>query len=153
MKKIYFLTFFIFVANFLFASKVIILEDDGNFDNGISAWETVVNDDNTLTIDNSGKISGANSVLFNIGNSNVDSTDLQLSYIFTAIKGATYKLRFKAMADVETSIFVALVQDREPYNAVLKETIVLSNEIATFQFFSDEVPFSEGLFRRGSDDP
>jgi len=67
-----------------------------NYDTGNSSW--------TYSIDNSGKLSGANSLRFNIGNSGSDFWTLQMRTVNSKVKqGKRYAVRFKAKADKNTS--------------------------------------------------
>lgn len=147
MKKIYSLSILFLATYSMFASKVIIPESVGNFDNGLDSWVSAVIADHEVSLDNTSKITGTNSALLKVANTPSDNADLQLNYIFSAFKGAKYKLRFKVIASVETQITVGLCQDRAPFTSVLSESITVGTSVQTYEFVSSEVLFGDGMFK------
>lgn len=147
MKKLFLILSILLATCTLFASKVIIPEADGNFENGLNAWAPAVINGHTVTLDNTGKLTGANSARLTVASIPTNSADLQLNYFFSAFKGAKYKLRFKVVASGDANLVVGLTQDRAPFTAVLLQTIAVSTTIKTVEFVSDVITFSDGMFK------
>jgi hypothetical protein len=110
---------------------------NGEYDQGRGPWAAGYNASGltmTTTLDTTSKLSGTNSCKLVI--SQVTGTDWHLQYYqnLNTQAGFGYQLSFRAVADRNTSLMVALQENHSPYNSFIARTINLTTTPQTFTF-------------------
>lgn len=120
---------------------------DEEFDGGLSAWTTNIVSPAvaTISVDDSGVISGNESLCFDITTPGTAAVKIHSRYSFQGYLGEAYNLSFKVKADRNLQMHVRISEDNDDYTKYLDSTISISTIEQTFTISSAEVSESDGM--------
>ncbi len=155
LKKLMLILLTLFwISSGLLAQEVVLSDE---FDNGDSKWNTGWIDNATTTvtvsIDNTGKLSGANSYKLSITKGGVEMWRVQRVADLPLVAGYKYTLSFMAVASKDAKINALFEIRGDPYTKYLNDTANVTTTPATFTYemtATINVPDNQVKFHFGS---
>ncbi|MEO1258229.1 MAG: DNRLRE domain-containing protein [Bacteroidota bacterium] len=110
---------------------------NNEFDNGTTDWLLYqqTGASATLSVDNSGQLSGTNSAFVNLSATNGNQWDIQLAQVdISIVAGATYTVSFEARATANKSIHVQAQERAAPWTSYWGENISLTTSATAYSY-------------------